>query len=87
MSDPTAKSNRPLWYNISPLNLPVPGLVSFFHRISGLALFLGMFWLLYLLEASLASAESFAKFMALVAHPLAKLVLLGFMWAFLPEAS
>jgi len=36
MPDLTAKKKRPLWYNLSPLNLPVPGLVSIFHRISGL---------------------------------------------------
>jgi succinate dehydrogenase / fumarate reductase cytochrome b subunit len=83
MSEPAAKSNRPLWYNVSPLNLPIPGLVSIFHRVSGLALFLGLFWLLYLLDASLVSPESFAKFKAIVAHPLAKLALLGFAWAFL----
>ena len=83
MSDPTAKTNRPLWYNLSPLNLPISGLLSIFHRVSGLALFLGLFWLLYLLEASLASAESFAKFKAVVANPLVKLVLIAFIWAFL----
>ncbi len=83
MSDPTAKSNRPIWYNLSPVNLPIPGLVSIFHRVSGLALFLGMFWLLYVLDMSLASPESFAKFKALVAHPFVKLVFLGFVWAYL----
>ena len=83
MADPTVKTNRPLWYNVSPLNLPIPGLVSIFHRVSGLGLFLGLFWLLYLLDASLASEESFAKFKSLVSHPLAKLFLLGFLWAFL----
>ena len=43
MSDMTAKKHqRPLWYNLSPLNLPLPGLVSIFHRISGLLLFLAI---------------------------------------------
>ena len=83
MSDPTAKSNRPVWYNLSPVNLPIPGLVSIFHRVSGLALFLGMFWLLYMLDMSLASPESFAKFKAMAAHPFVKLVFLGFIWAYL----
>ncbi len=88
MSDPAVNSprlhaTRPVWYNLSPVNLPIPGLVSIFHRVSGLALFAGMFWLLYLLDESLASAESFARFKAIAAHPLAKLVLLGFGWSFL----
>lgn len=88
MSDPAVNSprlsaNRPVWYNLSPANLPVPGLVSIFHRISGLALFVGLFWLLYLLDESLASPESYAKYKALAAHPLAKLAFLGLGWAFL----
>ena len=82
MSDPTAKS-RPVWYNLSPVNLPIPGLVSIFHRVSGLALFIGMFWLLYLLDASLRSPDTYARIMAVIAHPFAKLVLLGLGWAFL----
>jgi succinate dehydrogenase / fumarate reductase, cytochrome b subunit len=88
MSDPAvnfalSKSARPVWYNLSPANLPLPGLVSIFHRISGLVLFVGLFWLLYLLDASLSSPASYAKIMATISHPLAKLVLLGFTWAFL----
>src|ERR1044072_5365338 len=55
MPDLTAKKKRPLWYNLSPLNLPVPGLVSIFHRISGVALFPYLVAFLYLLELRLAS--------------------------------
>src|SRR5437763_1379948 len=40
MPDLTAKKKRPLWYNLSPLNLPLPGLVSILHRVSGVVLFL-----------------------------------------------
>src|SRR5215216_4379734 len=75
--------NRPLWYNLSPVNLPVPALVSILHRVSGIALFLGMFWLLALLDASLSSAATFESFKSTLAHPLAKLVLIGFAWAYL----
>jgi succinate dehydrogenase / fumarate reductase cytochrome b subunit len=88
MSDPAVNSTglkpaRPVWYNLSPANLPIPGLVSIFHRVSGLALFVGFFWLLYLLDASLSSQESYNQFRAMVGHPLAKLILLGLGWAFL----
>ena len=83
MPDPAAKKKRPLWYNVSPLNLPVPGLVSIFHRISGALLFLGLAWLLFLLEMSLSSEAGFGHFKAYVAHPVVKLALLGFLWAYL----
>lgn len=83
MANAAAKNKRPLWYNLSLLNLPLPGVVSILHRISGALLFLFTAALLYLLDASLASAESFESARRFVAHPLAKLVLLGLLWAFL----
>ena len=83
MPDASLKKKRPLWYNLSPLNLPLPGLVSILHRISGAALFLLLFWMLGLFDASLASSDGFAAAKATVAHPFAKLVLLGLLWAFL----
>jgi succinate dehydrogenase / fumarate reductase, cytochrome b subunit len=82
-NSPNRRTARPVWFNVSPANLPVPGLVSIFHRISGLGLFLGLFWLLYLLDMSLASPDSYAQFKAVLANPLVKLLLLGFAWAFL----
>lgn len=83
MPDASLKKRRPLWFNLSLLNLPLPGIVSILHRISGALLFLLLPWLLYLLDSSLASAERYAAFKQAIAHPLAKLVLLGLTWAFM----
>jgi succinate dehydrogenase / fumarate reductase cytochrome b subunit len=83
MPDASLKKKRPLWYNLSPLNLPLPGLVSILHRISGAALFLLLLWLLYLLDQSLTSVERFEALRQTLAQPLVKLVLLGLLWAFL----
>jgi len=83
MPDLTAKKKRPLWYNLSPLNLPSPGLVSILHRVSGALLFLGLVWFLFLLDMSLGSEAGFARFRGYVGHPLVKLSLLGFLWAYL----
>lgn len=83
MPDLAAKKKRPLWYNLSPLNLPVPGLVSIFHRISGVLLFLGIGGFLVLLDMSLASEAAFGTLRTTIAHPVLKLVLLGFLWAYL----
>jgi succinate dehydrogenase / fumarate reductase cytochrome b subunit len=83
MPDLAAKKKRPLWYNLSPLNLPVPGLVSVLHRISGALLFLGLVWFLFLLDMSLSSESGFARLRIYVAHPLVKLSLLVFLWAYL----
>ncbi|HTO47359.1 MAG TPA: succinate dehydrogenase, cytochrome b556 subunit [Burkholderiales bacterium] len=83
MPDASLNKKRPLWYDLNLLNLPLPGLVSILHRISGAALFFLLLWLLYLLDGSLASAERFEAVRQTVSHPLARLVLLGLLWAFL----
>ena len=83
MPDLTAKRTRPRWYNLSPLALPLPGLVSIFHRVSGALLFLGLVWFLFLLDMSLSSESGFARFRVYVAHPLVKLALLALAWAYL----
>lgn len=83
MPDTAIKKKRPLWYNLSLLNLPLPGVVSILHRISGLVLFVLTAFLLYLLDGALASPESFEHVRAILAHPIARLVLLGMLWAYL----
>lgn len=84
MPDLTIKKKpRPIWFNLSPVNLPVPGLVSIFHRISGILLVLGLIWVLYLLELSLDSELGFRHVREYMTHPAAKLALLGLLWAFL----
>src|SRR4051812_24095676 len=83
MPDLAAKKKRPLWYNLSPLNLPAPGLVSILHRISGVLLFLALVWLLYLLELSLSSEAGFARARSYLSLPVVKLAFLVLLWAFL----
>src|SRR4030067_3483573 len=65
------------------IQLPLPGFVSILHRVSGLLLFLALPLLLLMLQYSLRSIETYTQLMAIVAHPLAKLLLLGLLWAFL----
>ena len=83
MTELSLKKKRPFWLNMSPLNLPLPGLVSIFHRVSGVAIFVGLFWLLYLLQASLTSSDSFETFKAALSTPFAKLCLLVLIWSYL----
>src|SRR5260221_11680223 len=77
MPDLTAKKKRPLWYNLSPLNLPLPGLVSIFHRISGVALFLGLVAFLYLLDLSLASESGYAQAGGGLRRPIVKILVVA----------
>ena len=80
---PDTMKQRPKFLTLSEIRLPVPGFVSILHRISGAGLFLLLPWLVYLLQLSLTSPESFEHFKAYVAHPLVKLILFGLTWAFL----
>ena len=82
MSQATAR-NRPKHLNLFQIRLPIPGIVSILHRISGASLFLMLPFLLYLLQQSLQSPDSYIHFRELVGHPLVKLLLLGLLWAFL----
>ncbi|MEA3153445.1 MAG: succinate dehydrogenase / fumarate reductase, cytochrome b subunit [Betaproteobacteria bacterium] len=74
---------RPKHLNLFQIRQPVPAVVSILHRISGAVLFLFLWLFLKGLDRSLASPESFADVKALLGHPLAKLVTLGLVWAYL----
>jgi len=77
------QTKRPKYLDVVKIRLPVPGIVSILHRVSGAALFLSLPILIYLLQGSLSSSESFDHYRSLIAQPLAKLVLLGLLWAYL----
>ena len=74
---------RPKYLDLFRIRLPLPALVSILHRISGTALFLFASALLYLLQESLHSPESYAHFTTLTGHWLVKLFLIGMLWSFL----
>lgn len=83
MTDAAVKKKRPVYLDLVRIRLPLPGFVSILHRISGLLLFVLVFWLLALLDKSLGSPEGYAQIRETLSHPLAKLVLFGLAWAFL----
>ena len=75
---------RPVYLDLVRIRLPLPGLVSILHRVSGAALFLvGIPLALVGLQSSLGPGDAFAGVQALLAQPLIKLLLLGLIWAYL----
>jgi succinate dehydrogenase / fumarate reductase cytochrome b subunit len=74
---------RPKYLNLLKIRLPVPGVISIMHRVSGAALFLLIPVLLYLLQLSLASERGFAAIRGALTTPLAKLALIALLWGFL----
>ena len=83
MAEMTIKKKRPKNLDLTTIRLPLPGILSIIHRVSGAGIFLLLPALLWLLQSSLASAESYALARALVANPLVKLVLFGLIWLYL----
>jgi len=60
------KDNRPVNLEINTIRLPITAYASILHRVSGVAIFFGLAILLYVLEGSLKSAESFEATKALL---------------------
>lgn len=75
-------AKRPKYLNLFQIRLPLPGIVSIMHRVSGAALFFALPLALWGLQLSLTSGRTFAEFQTLFAHPLAKLVMIALLWGY-----
>ena len=76
------KSNRPRFLNLIQIRLPMTGLISIFHRVSGVLLFLFLPFLLYLLQLSLNDAMSFDDAQAILSGWPARIAGLFLLWLF-----
>ncbi|HAF55446.1 MAG TPA: succinate dehydrogenase, cytochrome b556 subunit [Thauera sp.] len=83
MSEATVRKQRPKYLALNEIRQPLPAIVSILHRISGVGIFLMLPFLLYLLDRSLGSPETFETFAAVVDNWFIKLVLFGLLWAYL----
>lgn len=76
MNDP-----RPVYLNLLKIRLPLTGVVSFAHRITGVLLFLALPFAVYLLELSIESEQSFAKAREILNQPLMIAVQVLLLWS------
>ena len=76
-----AQDTRPFFLNLLKIRLPIPGLVSIFHRVSGIFLFLSIPFFVYLLDLSLQEKTGFLQAAELLEQPLSKLILLILIWS------
>jgi succinate dehydrogenase / fumarate reductase, cytochrome b subunit len=82
------KPPRPQFRNIHitqivAYRLPLAGMLSILHRISGFLMFLLLPFVLYLLELSLTSETTFDYLRGFASFWLVKLVILALAWAYL----
>lgn len=74
---------RPRYLNLLQIRLPLPGMMSIMHRISGAVLFLALPLLLWWLQRSLTSFDTFTALQTTFSHGFVKLVVIGLWWGYL----
>lgn len=72
-----ASKQRPVYLSLTQFKFPITAIASIVHRITGVLLFVGIAYLLWLLDLALASEAGFAEARSVLAEPLPKLVLIG----------
>jgi succinate dehydrogenase / fumarate reductase, cytochrome b subunit len=79
----STRRKRPVFIDLMKIRLPLPGIVSILHRVSGAGLFLFLPLLLCMLSGSLESPATFDAIHDWLAHPLHKIIISGLIWAYL----
>ncbi len=81
MSVSLMTDKRPVYLNLIKIRLPLPGIVSFAHRITGVILFLFIPFAVYLLDLSIESQQSFIKVQQLLNQPIMLIVQVLLLWS------
>ena len=76
-----AQDTRPFYLNLIKIRLPVPGIVSILHRVSGILLFLAIPCFVYVLDLSVQGKQGFEQVAELFSQPFIKLILLALIWS------
>jgi len=76
------KDNRPKYLNLFKIRLPIMGIASINHRLSGLILFLSIPVSLYLFQLSLSNQTGFTEALSCLSSPWIKLAIVVLLWSF-----
>lgn len=82
-SKPPTRKSRPKFLDLTAIRLPVAGVVSILHRVSGSILFLALPALIAMFALSLDSAAGFERAGRLMHHPMIGIPLFGLAWAYM----
>jgi len=74
-------NSRPVYLNLLKIRLPITGIVSIAHRISGVLLFLAIPFAVYLLDLSIESEQSFARLIELLQQPSLVVLQMILLWS------
>jgi succinate dehydrogenase / fumarate reductase cytochrome b subunit len=75
------KQQRPKFLNLLKIHLPVTGITSIAHRISGVLLFLAIPGFIYLFQLSLRDESTFNGISELLANSAVKVIVTLLVWA------
>lgn len=78
---PHAQKQRPVFFNVARIQLPVGALTSITHRISGVLLALGIPLCIYLLDLSLQGPSGYNRVIALLDYLPVKGAVIVLTWA------
>jgi succinate dehydrogenase / fumarate reductase cytochrome b subunit len=78
---PHAQKQRPVFFNVAKIQLPVGALTSITHRITGVLLALGIPFCIYLLDRSLQGPSGYSQVMGLLEHLPVKGAVIVWTWA------
>jgi succinate dehydrogenase / fumarate reductase, cytochrome b subunit len=79
----TTRTNRPVYLNLFQIKLPIPGIASIGHRISGVVLILAIPFAAYLFAESLSGPSGFAQAVAVLNRGIIKLIIFLLVWGLL----
>lgn len=75
------KRHRPVFFNLTQIQMPVGALTSITHRVTGILLALGIPFSIYLLDLSLQSPQSYAQVISLFDRLAFRGVAIVLIWA------
>ena len=73
--------SRPVYLNLFKIRLPVTGIVSLAHRVSGVLLFLAIPFLIYLVDLSIESPEGYQTAINWLQNPVVMFIQLVLVWS------
>jgi succinate dehydrogenase / fumarate reductase cytochrome b subunit len=73
-------NQRPVFLDLGKIRLPIAGIMSIIHRVTGVVMVLAIPLLIYLLDLSLSGSEGFAVAKGLFDSALVKIILFLFLW-------
>ncbi|MDH5184017.1 MAG: succinate dehydrogenase, cytochrome b556 subunit [Gammaproteobacteria bacterium] len=74
------KTQRPVYLNLLQIKLPVTGILSILHRLTGVLMVFSLPFLVYLLDLSLNNRNDFDAVVMIFSHPLMKVLLGIYLW-------